>query len=35
MTPQRASRSDAMTKCTVVAAIGREMLAEPGSAQAK
>ena len=35
MTPRRALRSDAMTKSIVVAAIGREMLAEPGSGQAK
>ena len=35
MTPQWASRCDAMTKSTVVAAIGRGMLAEPGSAPAK
>ena len=35
MTPQWASRCNAMTKSTIVAAIGREMLAEPGSAPAK
>jgi hypothetical protein len=34
MTPQR-SRCDAMTKSVVVAAIGRELLAELGSAAAK
>jgi hypothetical protein len=35
MTPQWASRCDAMTKSTVVAAVGRGMLAELGSAPAK
>ena len=35
MTPQRASRSDAMTNDVVVAAIGRELPAELGSAAAK
>jgi hypothetical protein len=35
MTPQWASRRDAMTKSAVVAAIGRGMLAELVSAPAK
>ena len=34
MTPQRL-RWDAMTKSVVVAAIGRELVAEPGPAAAK
>jgi hypothetical protein len=35
MTPQRASRCDAMTKSVVVAAIRRKRLAELGSAAPK
>jgi hypothetical protein len=35
MTPKWASRCDAMTKGTVVAAVGIGMLAEPGAAPAK